>query len=113
MCAEVTLTTFPAYPSTSVDVRSVRAKLAKSVRDEDDPTEVCDPSSDRYDADRCLELQRSKQKRSDDGCACGCDECVDGDCSECSDSDCQETRCDDCPQQIRAAHHALLLRRMR
>ena len=56
-CFETTLTAFPAYDATSVDIRSVRDKLSTK-RDEDDEDKEendyrpeCDPDSDDYDED--------------------------------------------------------------
>jgi HK97 family phage prohead protease len=95
--AEVTLTAFPAYDSTSVDVRSVRAKrLAKSknVLDLDD-----DP--DNGDDD------------SGDDCNCDCLACGDGRCEDCTDPECDDDNCLGCANQERAAHMDLILRRFR
>jgi len=95
-CFETTLTSMPAYDQTSVDVRSIRAKLAADC----DPDDVNDDDIDCDDEDQ-------------DRCDCSCDECQDGDCSSCSDSECDATDCLSCPAQTRAAHMNLLLRRLR
>jgi uncharacterized protein len=55
-CAEVTLTAFPQYDSTSVDIRSVRSKLAQRDDSDDDSEDddyrpECDESSDDFDED--------------------------------------------------------------
>lgn len=63
---EITITAEPAYPSTTVALRSapkeIRSRLAKT------------------------------EKR-DSNCECECTPCVDGDCSECTDTDCMENSC--------------------
>jgi HK97 family phage prohead protease len=110
LCFETTLTAFPAYPATSVDLRSIRAKLKCKRESDDDELDVCNPDSPDYDPDTCDEEDRSEE------CSCDCPECLAGDCSECSDPDCDDPDCYDeerCPNQLRQAHYQLLLRRLR
>jgi len=108
-CFEVTLTSMPAYDSTSVDIRSVRAKLNRSVdedddSEDDDESDVCNPDSPDYDSDADCE----------DRCDCTCEFCSqDDDCSSCSDDQCDATDCLSCPAQTRAAHPQLLIRRLK
>jgi uncharacterized protein len=70
--AEVSITSFAAYPATSVSLRSC-------------PPEI-----------------RSLITRSNlDGCDCDCPECLDDDCENCSMTDCDDPECAEngCPQQ--------------
>ena len=111
---ETTLTAFPAYGDTSVDLRSVRAKLRKSKLDDlnldpedDDDLDVDDGDDNDDDEDS-------------DECRCFCRSCSeDDDCSLCDDPDCTDENCggdeddESCPQQTRAAHLDLLMRRLR
>jgi len=101
-CAEVTLTAFPAYEATSVDIRSIRAKLKRDSNDDG----TCDPDSPYDDADN-----DDAEKRRE--CTCDCDACEDGNCDECSDPFCDSEDCDECPMQTRSAHAELLIRRLR
>jgi uncharacterized protein len=70
--AEVSITSFAAYPATSVSLRSA-------------PPEI-----------RSL-ITRSN----DDGCDCDCTECLDNDCENCSMEDCEDPECAEngCPAQ--------------
>jgi HK97 family phage prohead protease len=70
--AEVSVTSFAAYPATSVSLRHA-------------PPEI-----------------RSLITRSNpDGCDCDCDECLDSDCANCSMPGCTDAECAEngCPQQ--------------
>ncbi|WP_433963655.1 HK97 family phage prohead protease [Tunturiibacter gelidiferens] len=62
---EVTITAAPAYPDTSVSLRSA-------------PKEI---------------RSRINETR-DEGCTCGCQECKDGDCVNCSDTACSDSNCE-------------------
>jgi HK97 family phage prohead protease len=68
--SEISPCSFPAYPSTSVSIRScpseLRSLLKRSEDDEDD----------------------------DDECECDCPECLAGDCADCSDPDCTDEDCE-------------------
>jgi uncharacterized protein len=70
--AEISITSFAAYPATSVSLRSA-------------PPEI-----------RSL-ITRSNS----DGCDCDCSECLDDDCENCSMSDCTDPECaaNGCPAQ--------------
>lgn len=70
--AEISITSFAAYPATSVNLRSC-------------PVDV-----------------RSLLKRTNlDGCDCDCPECLDNDCEDCSMDDCEDPYCAEngCPAQ--------------
>ena len=68
--AEISPCSFPAYPSTSVSIRSCPSQL------------------------RSL-LKRSQDDDEDeDGCDCDCPECLDGNCADCSDPDCIDEDCE-------------------
>ena len=70
--AEVSITSFAAYPATSVSLRSC-------------PPEI-----------------RSLIKRSNmDGCDCDCEECLDDNCEACTDESCTDAQCAEygCPAQ--------------
>ncbi len=70
--AEISITSFAAYPATSVNLRSC-------------PVDV-----------------RSLLKRTNlDGCDCDCPECLDDDCENCSDDECEDPYCAEngCPAQ--------------
>jgi HK97 family phage prohead protease len=87
---EVTLTAFPAYDSTSVDVRSIRAKrLTKSQDDLDDPDSL-DDDDNLDDPDDDPEEER---------CDCDCPECIAGNCQDCTNEDCDADDCEGCPNQ--------------
>jgi HK97 family phage prohead protease len=105
---EISPVTWAAYLAPHVDVRScpvaLRNKL-KRTEDDDDLDDVCNPDSPDYDPDACDDEENR--------CDCECDSCEQGDCGECTDVDCDDDDCDDCPNQTRAAHIALLKRRLR
>jgi HK97 family phage prohead protease len=114
MCMEVTLTAFPAYEATSVDLRSIREKLKKCSKrdlddDDDDYRPECDPDAPDYDPDACPDEDDDVEER----CSCECSSCSEGDCEDCTNPDCDDDDCDGCPIQTRQAHSALLLRRLR
>jgi len=68
--AEVSITSFAAYPETSVSLRS------------------CPPS-----------VRGLITRSNEDGCGCDCPECLDDDCDNCSDDDCLDEDCEGCPNQ--------------
>jgi HK97 family phage prohead protease len=80
--AEISIVSFPAYPATSVSIRSCPAEL------------------------RSL-IEQRKTNRDEDQCSCPCPECVDGDCADCSDEDCDYEGCSCIPYQERAASTVL------
>ena len=65
-CFELTLTAFPAYDSTSVDVRSVRAKL-KRVDWADDDGDLDESGEDGEDLDECDNGDDTEDDISEDG----------------------------------------------
>lgn len=69
---EVSPCSFPAYPSSSVSVRSCPANLKGKLK---------------------------RSVRNDNGCDCGCESCLDGQCDECEDDSCEDPNCEDCPNQ--------------
>ena len=72
---EVSPCSFPAYPSSSISVRSCPAALK-------------------------VKLKRVK-RTNEDGCDCDCSSCVAGDCDQCEDPDCSDEVCAEngCPNQ--------------
>lgn len=72
---EISPCSFPAYPSSTVSVRSCPATLRSK-------------------------LNRTKRSN-EDGCDCDCPGCTDGDCEECSMPDCADAACAEngCPNQ--------------
>jgi HK97 family phage prohead protease len=71
--AEVSITSFAAYPATSVSLRSCPPAILRSL------------------------ITRSNE----DGCDCDCSECLDNDCENCSMDDCTDPDCaaNGCPAQ--------------
>jgi HK97 family phage prohead protease len=98
---EISPVTWAAYLAPHVDVRSapqaIRAKLKRT--DDDD---IDDP-----------ELEDEDDDSEEDRCECDCQNCQDGDCEDCTSTYCEDDDCNDCPNQTRAAHIALLKRRLR
>ena len=69
--SEISPCSFPAYPSTSVSIRSCPSELRSLLkRSEDDEDE------------------------DEDECECDCPECLAGDCADCSDPDCTDEYCE-------------------
>ena len=120
-CLEVTLTAFPAYEATSVDLRRIRAKLKNSKRESDDDDElddVCDPDSDSCDPDACQQLKDDEDDdtEEDRSCSCSCRACAENeDCENCTNESCpdDDNDCLDCGMALRHARLALLKRRLR
>jgi HK97 family phage prohead protease len=81
--AEISVTSFPAYPAASVSIRSC-------------PPEI-----------RSLMGRKTNRSEADD-CTCLCPECVDGDCADCSDEDCDSDGCS-CQNEERSATTPRLL----
>jgi HK97 family phage prohead protease len=103
-CLETTITAFPQYTDTTIDIRSIRAKLK---RDSDaNPDDDC-PDADKDADGNCPDNEENR-------CDCECTFCEDGDCADCSDPDCDDESCEDCPAtRQRNAHLELLKRRIR
>jgi len=76
---EISVTSFPAYNSTSVDARAIRSKLAK--RDADDCD--CDDPDDKDNPD----CHCDDDDEEDRDCDCTCAECQADNCAECSADD--------------------------
>jgi len=82
---EISPCSFPAYPATRVDVRGLavpaelRSRIAK--RSEDDEAE----------------------EANDNGCYCGCPECVEDNCDNCSDPECDDPNCTANQRSLREA----------
>jgi HK97 family phage prohead protease len=98
---EISVVGQPAYKSSSVNLRSCPAQLRKKLkRDNDESDDNEDPEDDKEDQE--------------ERCECDCEACEEGDCDACTNPDCDDDDCEDCPAQTtRAAHHALLTRRLR
>jgi HK97 family phage prohead protease len=67
---DVSVVTQPAYPDTSVSLRSAPKDILSAI-----------------------ELRKKKAKRDDVTCQCPCGPCVDGDCDGCTDDDCMLESC--------------------
>jgi hypothetical protein len=96
---EVSVTSFPAYQTTSVDARS-RAAEMRSQRfndDDDDDDDECDPDSADYDPLACDD--DTDDEAEDRSCTCRCERCAMRDCSHCYARDCRDENCSACPQQ--------------
>ncbi len=80
--AEVSITSFAAYPATSVSLRS------------------CPPS-----------VRGLIKRMNSDGCDCDCPECMADDCENCSDIACEDPNCQEngCPNQDEGRHKPLSL----
>ena len=78
--AEVSITSFAAYPATSVSLRS------------------CPPS-----------VRGLITRMNMEGCDCDCPECEADDCENCSNSECDDPNCEDCPNQDEDRHKPLSL----
>ena len=85
---EISITSFPAYPATSVNTRSappaIKVKLTRNTSDDED----CDPDVDDY-----CEDEESEE------CRCECASCLADNCDECTQEDCDDEMCDACPMQ--------------
>lgn len=105
---ECSVVTVPAYSQTSVSLRGapahvreqIRAIRAGSLEVESGDDDSDEDSDDGFDED-------------DPECECSCLACRSDRCADCSDDTCLDPNCGGCPVQIRAAHIALLTRRLR
>jgi uncharacterized protein len=74
---EITVTSFPAYPDTSISLRSapmeIRSKITSKITSTETPPEIRNT-----------------------GCKCACTECAAGDCTDCSNDDCDDLNCGEC-----------------
>jgi HK97 family phage prohead protease len=78
---EVTITSEPAYPETSVSLRSAPKELRSRILGAAEP-ETRDDDGEGVEANS-----------NDNGCECGCPQCVADDCENCSDPDCGDPDC--------------------
>ena len=88
---EISITSFPAYPSTTAALRNAPKEIRSRLKHRDD-----DDTDDE---------QASKEA----ACLCACPQCVDGNCDECSDADCGDEQCS-CGQRSKRYHQHLSLR---
>jgi hypothetical protein len=93
---EVSIVSFPAYPDSTVALRSIPKSLRSHLKRSDSPNDESnggDLDCDGDDADDpdCQE----------DYCECSCPECLDGQCEQCSADICTDTRCERCAVQAR------------
>jgi len=99
---EISITSFPAYPATSVNTRSapaaIRAKLKRDAFDDDDE---CDPDVD----DDC-----PSSDDDDEECSCECASCQRDDCEQCTDDNCEDDYCDACPMQDERRYDSVRIR---
>jgi HK97 family phage prohead protease len=72
---EISPCSFPAYPSSTISIRSCPSTLRSKLKQD--------------------------TRSNEDGCDCDCSSCTDGECDECSMSDCDDTACAEhgCPEQ--------------
>lgn len=88
---DVSPVTFPAYPQTSVDMRSLF------------PDGVPEDIREHVPAELRAQIPelRDPKDGDDEECGCNCAACQDGECDECSESDCDDKQCmdDGCPMQ--------------
>jgi uncharacterized protein len=81
---EISITSFPAYPSTTAALRTAPVEIRNRIEhshdsDETQPEPQIEPLTERAD--------------DTSACACTCPECVAGDCADCSDLDCDDEEC--------------------
>jgi uncharacterized protein len=88
---DVSPVTFPAYPQTSCDTRTLRSLFPQGVPD--DVREHV-PSIIPVDAQ-----SERRVKAAAGECDCKCAACQDGECEECSNTECDSAECDGCPMQ--------------
>jgi len=100
---EISLVPLPAYPSSSVGLRSALAtcpvELRKKFNLED---EDCDPDVD----DDCDSGDEDRSEL----CECDCDGCTGGDCGDCTAEDCDDEQCAACPMQDEARADRMRIR---
>jgi HK97 family phage prohead protease len=90
---EVTITPEPAYPDTSVSLRSA-------------PKEVRSRIIEKRDDD----METDSDGDTDTDCGCDCPQCEAGSCGICSDPDCDDENCS-CPSdEIRSIRHKMEMR---
>jgi HK97 family phage prohead protease len=92
---EVTITAEPAYPSTSVSLRSAPKELRSRILDREQRDDEDDLETD-----------------SDGQCQCDCAQCRSGNCGICSDPDCDDPNCN-CPDDDTRSHRCKMEMRLR
>jgi uncharacterized protein len=94
---EISVTSFAAYPATSVSTRSCPTALRSKLSSIDEFIQSVKDDSKDADGDD------SDQEDEDRSCECRCDRCLDDDCENCEDSACDDEDCngdEDCPMQL-------------
>lgn len=114
---ECSVVTAPAYAQTSVSLRSAPAHIKAQLQKEDDGQRG-DFNFVRYDlGDDAPDVGDDGNGESGDddldGCECRCAPCQEDRCADCDNPLCTEDNCATCPVQVREAHFALLMRRLR
>jgi len=91
---EISITSFPAYPSTTAALRSAPVEIRTRIEQLDNTSQP-EPQIEPV------------TERSDDtlACVCTCPECVAGDCADCSDLDCDDEECACSNRAIRNRKH--------
>jgi hypothetical protein len=104
---EISVTSFPAYNSSSVNTRSCPVELRKRLKDDldddDDDSDDLDDSDDDSDDD---------DDDDNDECRCMCPACVTDDCVRCTQRDCSDVNCEACPAQDGLRSDRIRIRRL-
>jgi uncharacterized protein len=89
---EISITSFPAYTSTTAALRSAPVEMRNRIEHRDDvaPTE---PQAVPQAVAPAEPIDEQTVRSADDGCLCPCPECVAGDCADCSNPDCDDEEC--------------------
>lgn len=102
---EISITSFPAYQATSVDVRSCPAALRSkiTVRDASDCTEDEQDADGNCPGDPDYDGDDPDDEDRDETCSCECRACTgtgpyeERDCNRCENRFCESDSCDGCP----------------
>ena len=109
---EISITSFPAYPGTSVAVRSCPASLRSKLKLRKKHSDDLLPDDDDDDLDDDLEDEDEDEDRD---CECPCGNCIDGACELCTgdDGSCgDEDNCIGCPLLDESRADCLRLHRL-
>jgi hypothetical protein len=98
---EISIVSFPAYPDSSVALRSIPKALRSHLKRSADDENPCDPDSSNYDPDDPNCTDDDDDRDEDDDCECECPECLADNCEQCSAESCTDTRCERCAVQAR------------
>jgi HK97 family phage prohead protease len=98
---EISIVSFPAYPDSSVALRSIPKNLRSYLKRSADDENPCDPDSSNYDPDDPNCTDDDDDRDEDDDCECECPECLADNCEQCSAESCTDTRCERCAVQAR------------